>query len=46
MFNALATDDYIQNSISHFVGLAPIINLTNQESTILIQGSKIYKPIY
>jgi len=46
MFNALASNEYIQNSISHFVGLAPIINLTNQQSSILSAGSSVYQPIY
>lgn len=35
MFEALSSNTYIQNSISHFVGLTPIVKLTHQRSDLL-----------
>lgn len=35
MFKALSSNTYVQQNVSKFVGLAPIVTLTYQKSTLL-----------
>jgi len=35
MFEALSSNEYVKESISHFVALAPIVQLVNQTSKLL-----------